>query len=653
MQSYLKRSSKMNRRHIRLFMTFGAVFLLLTACEFSASTANISDVILAKDEAGTQPATTFEPEETFYLVVDLANAPDDTMVKTSWYAVDVGTVAPPNTLIDEVSLTSGTGKLYFNLSPSGVWAPGTYKADVYLNDELNQTVDIQVSGDVISEVSTPVTTGELEMQDSLAVTNLQDVRNATIRIQAQGSFIDPEFGMMTNTAGQGSGFIIDESGIAVTNNHVVTGAAFLQVFVEGEQNPRNAKILGVSECSDLAVIDIDGDGFPYLGWREGPIDVGLDIYAAGFPFFGNEEYTLTRGIVSKAQVVGETNWASVDRVLEVDATINPGNSGGPLIDSDGYLVGVNYAGNDQTNQFFTISRDEAIPIIERLRAGENFNSIGVNGQAVTDGENINGIWVASVDSGSPADQAGIMPGDIITTMEGLVLATDGTMADYCDILRSHNPEDVLSIEVLRFNTEEVLEGQLNGRPLETSFSFAQAINEEVPSGDQSSSGGGEATYGNFVGVYDDAGAVYVEVPVEWSDVDGSFWTDSGTVIGSSLLASTSLDGFNNNYTTPGVQILASAGLAGMDMNELVDFFDFTGDCGYDGRYDYNDSIFDGVYDLYVDCAGQGSVIIVLGAEPADRSYAAVVVVQAVTDADLDALDNVLNTFNVVDVLPGQ
>jgi serine protease Do len=643
----------MNHRFSRLFIPFLVVLLLLTACEFSASTANISNVTLARDEAGTQPTASFEPDETFYLVVDLANAPDDTTVRTAWYAVDVGTVAAPNTLIDEISLTSGSGKLFFNLAPSGIWAPGIYKADVYLNDELNQTVDIRVSGEVVQEAATPQATEEPEMSETLAVTNLQDVRQATIRIQAQGSFIDPEFGEMLNTAGQGSGFIIDESGIAVTNNHVVTGAAFLQVYIEGERNPRNARILGVSECSDLAVIDIDGDGFPYLEWREGPIDVGLDIYAAGYPFFGNEEYTLTRGIVSKARVIGETNWASVDRVLEVDATINPGNSGGPLVDADGRLVGVNYAGNDQTSQFFTISRDEAIPIIEQLRAEENVNSIGVNGQAVTDGQSIFGIWVASVDSGSPADRAGVKPGDIITKMEGLVLATDGTMADYCDILRSRRPDDVVSIEVLRFATEEVLEGQLNGRALEPSFSFARAVSEDVQQDPGSEGGSGPVVYSDFVGIYDDAGAVYVEVPAQWSDVDGSFWTSEGSVIGSSLLASPSLDGFNSNYTTPGVQILASAGLGGMNMNELVDFFDFTGDCGYDGRYDYNDPIFTGVYDLYVDCAGQGSVIIVLGAEPADRSFAAVVVVQAVTDADLDALDNVLNTFNVVDTLPSQ
>ncbi|RIK19694.1 MAG: hypothetical protein DCC51_08560, partial [Anaerolineae bacterium] len=447
--------------------------LSLVACEFSASTANIKSATLARDPNGNQPTTTFEPSETFYLIADLANAPDDTTAKAVWYAVDVGSAAPPNTLIDEASVTSGSGTLTFNLSPDGQWAPGTYKVELYLNDELAQTLNITVNGEVAQAQAEPTAApaatqapaGESTGGGDLATT-LEGVRAATIRIQAEGSFLDPEFGQMTNAAGQGSGFIIDPSGIAVTNNHVVTGSAFLKVFVEGEDTPRNAKILGVSECSDLAVIDIEGDGFPALQWHEGDIPVGLDIYVGGFPFFGNEEFTLTRGIVSKARVNGETDWASVDNVIEIDATINPGNSGGPLVDSDGRVVGVNYASSSGTDQYFSISRDEALPVIEQLRAGKDVNSIGINGQAVSDGESIFGIWVSSVESGSPADKAGIEAGDILTTMEGLVLATDGTMSAYCDILRGHNMTDTMSIEVLRLADGTILAGQVNGDPLE-------------------------------------------------------------------------------------------------------------------------------------------------------------------------------------------
>ena len=127
-------------------------------------------------------------------------------------------------------------------------------------------------------------------------------------------------------AGSGSGFIIDPEGIAVTNNHVVTGAAALEVFVDGSDAPVNA-VLGVSECADLAVIDLDGGDYPFLDWYDGEIEPGLEVRAAGFPL-GDPEYTLTQGIVSKADADGESSWASVDSVIEHDASIQPGNSGG-------------------------------------------------------------------------------------------------------------------------------------------------------------------------------------------------------------------------------------------------------------------------------------------------------------------------------------
>ena len=304
------------------------------------------------------------------------------------------------------------------------------------------------------------------------VTALQDAKGAVIQIESQGTFVDPEFGLILNGAGRGSGFIIDPSGIAVTNNHVVTGAALLKVWVGGDTSKTyNAKVLGVSECSDLAVIDIDGDGFPYLEWYTGDTDVGMDIYVSGFPL-GDPEYTLTKGVISKAKADGETSWASVDSVTEYDANANPGNSGGPVLNPDGKVMGILYASNPSTDQSFGISQTIAKDVIGRLKTGEDLNSIGINGQAVgTDDGSLTGIWVSSVKSGSPADQAGILPGDILTAMENLVLATDGTMADYCDILRSHTPADTLNVEVLRWADGQVLAGQLNGRDLQVATVF--------------------------------------------------------------------------------------------------------------------------------------------------------------------------------------
>jgi serine protease Do len=480
--------------------------------------------------------------------------------------------------------------------------------------------------------------------ESKAVSTLQDVKNATVQIEAQGSFIDPEVGLQLNVAGRGSGFIIDESGIAVTNNHVVTGAAFLKVWVAGEAEPRNARVLGASECSDLAVIDIDGDGFPYLEWYDGPIVAGLDVFAAGYPL-GDPEFTLTRGIVSKEHASGETSWASVDYVIEHDATINPGNSGGPLVTEDGQVVGVNYASDPDFNQYFAIARDDAKNVIQALQSGQDFESIGVNGTAVNDGQGFSGIWVASVKSGSPADNAGVRGGDVLMTLEGLVLAADGTMADYCDVLRSHGPQDTLSIEVVRFDTQEVLAGQLNGRPLALSFSFAEQLDNQV---------GGSTTdtvsYTAFDQVTDDSEAMIMEVPQEWSERDGSPWQWGGSdeIIGASIVASSNVQDFYDTYSTPGVFFGASKTLTQRyTTTELLDDITFSGDCTYEGRFDYEDSIYTGVYDLYSDCGGVGSSVINLSAEPADKSFIMLLQVQVISDADLDALDNILNTFQVV------
>ena len=102
-----------------------------------------------------------------------------------------------------------------------------------------------------------------------------DVQPAVIQIVAHGTFRDPEIGSPT-APGSGSGFIISPDGLAVTNNHVVTGAATLEVFVGGDTDDELQRhVLGVSECNDLALIDIDGDDdLPYLDWYDGDINAG-------------------------------------------------------------------------------------------------------------------------------------------------------------------------------------------------------------------------------------------------------------------------------------------------------------------------------------------------------------------------------------------
>ncbi len=489
----------------------------------------------------------------------------------------------------------------------------------------------------------PMPTAEPQPEGPAPISQLEDVKRAVVQIEAQGSFVDPEFGRQANVAGRGSGFIIDPSGLAITNNHVATGAAFLKVWVGGESRARNARVVAVSECSDLAVIQIEGENFAYLEWYEGAATPGLEVYVAGFPL-GDPEYTLTRGIISKERADGNTDWASVDYVIEHDALLNRGNSGGPLVTKDGQVVGVNFAADFESRQSFAIGRAEVQRILEQLLAGKDVTSIGVNGQIVGDGD-IYGLWVASVESGSPADRAGIKGGDLILELEGLALGTDGTMSDYCNILRSHTPEDVLSVKVLRLATGEVLEGQINGRELTVTSTVEQQPEVIVPS-DQ------------FVTIRDDSDTLEMDVPSSWSDVRSDYWLASDySIIGPRLIAAPNADDFASSYTAPGVVFIASRMLieeytSDTFLDTYYEDIASSGVCSYAGRETYTDPFYTGMVDLYSGCGdGDGSEMVIVAAAPEDESFMVIVWVQFQGEEGWSALERILNSFWVPGDLP--
>ncbi len=133
----------MKRSTLSMIVVIAVLVLATLACSFSASTANIKNITLAKDEAGTQATTEFSPTDTFYCLVTLANAPSDTKIKAAWTAVKVEGEAE-NTAIDQSELTMGDGTATFNLKNNGAWPVGSYKVDLYLNDKLTKTVEFSV-----------------------------------------------------------------------------------------------------------------------------------------------------------------------------------------------------------------------------------------------------------------------------------------------------------------------------------------------------------------------------------------------------------------------------------------------------------------------------------------------------------------------------
>ena len=133
----------MSRKRTTLLLTAAVLILASLACSFSASTANIKDAYLTADPESGQPTEVFTTHETFYLVVDLANAPDDTVLKATWIAVEVEDVEP-EFVIEEVEITTGLPIVTFDLANEVYWPTGNFRVDLYLDGELDQSLDFEV-----------------------------------------------------------------------------------------------------------------------------------------------------------------------------------------------------------------------------------------------------------------------------------------------------------------------------------------------------------------------------------------------------------------------------------------------------------------------------------------------------------------------------
>jgi serine protease Do len=164
-------------------------------------------------------------------------------------------------------------------------------------------------------------------------------------------------------------------------------------------------------------------------------------------------------------------------------------------------------------------------------------------------------------------------------------------------------------------------------------------------------------YESYVLVTDEYKAIQVEIPEAWSEVDGSPWMDGEDVIGASIWGSPDLQGFADTWDVPGVMFDVSDDLARLGgYVQLLDYYreDYLEACKLDQRYDYEDTAFRGKYDLYKNCGGPGGPTqILLTAVPKDNSnaYLIRVGVTIISDADWEAVDHIMATFDVIDTLP--
>ncbi len=291
------------------------------------------------------------------------------------------------------------------------------------------------------------------------------------------------FGNTTMTElGSGSGFIIDPSGLIVTNEHVISNAREIYVNLSSGAQIK-AQVVGEDEWSDLAVLKIDlndlpeeSRDLPYITFgNSGEIRVGQTVIAIGNPLGMEFARTVTAGIVSAVDRivnVGDRQYS----LVQTDAAINSGNSGGPLLNLAGDVIGINQvkiASAGIEGLGFAIPSDQAKPIIEQLiEYGEVIRPyLGIKGLPMNTRYAIylnssvdRGIYVDEVIVDSPAYKSGLQHNDIIVSINDQNLVT---FTDLQRILYRHSSGDTIELEVYRIEDDEflTLEVKLETQPL--------------------------------------------------------------------------------------------------------------------------------------------------------------------------------------------
>lgn len=270
--------------------------------------------------------------------------------------------------------------------------------------------------------------------------------------------------------GTGSGVIISPDGYIVTNNHVVAKATQLMVTLNNNKT-YEASVVGTDPITDIALLKIEPDDpLPYLAFGDSDgVRIGEWVLAVGNPF--NLTSTVTAGIVSaKARNLGRNQ-----SFIQTDAAVNPGNSGGALVNTNGELVGINTAITSQTGSYigysFAVPSNIARKVVQDLlEYGDVIKGVIGIQTVLPDSEyarkngldQIEGVYVESVEEDSGAQQAGLRPGDIIKQIDDIQIRK---FADLTGYIASKSPGDVVEVRLER--SGELLELPVEVRQRQT------------------------------------------------------------------------------------------------------------------------------------------------------------------------------------------
>ena len=313
-----------------------------------------------------------------------------------------------------------------------VWGVGNHSGETSVN----------VSGRTVSQVSLKTVDGQTEMSDAeIYAANV----NSVVSINVTGTSGYNFFGQPVQSASSGSGFVLTSDGYIVTNYHVVKDAQTVKVTMySGDEY--DAQYVGGDEDYDIAVIKIEATGLPAvtLGNSE-ELNVGDHVLAIGNPL-GELTFSMSGGMVSSVNRTINVDGTPFN-MIQTDASINPGNSGGPLLNSYGEVVGIVSAkyssygtsGESVEGLGFAIPINDVISMIQDIMTNgyvSNKAYLGATVGTLTAQmaqqyryDISEGAFVYSVEDGSPAAQAGLQLGDVITAIDGTEIASmDDLMA---------------------------------------------------------------------------------------------------------------------------------------------------------------------------------------------------------------------------------
>jgi S1-C subfamily serine protease len=258
-------------------------------------------------------------------------------------------------------------------------------------------------------------------------------------------------------SGAGTGIVISADGEVVTNAHVVNGATNIKVTLPNNGGSHDASIVGIDTSKDLAVIKISGVSnlTPATFANSDTVQVGDSVIAVGNALGYGGSPTVTEGIVSAKDRSLRDSTDNLSGLLQTDAAINPGNSGGPLVDANGDVIGINVAvatgssTEPAQNIGFSIPSNTVVADLPSLKAGKNSSgntsqSSTFLGVEVTDANN--GAGIVAVQPGSPADDAGLRPGDVVTKFNDTTISNG---SDLQRAVRAEKPNTTVTLTIVR------------------------------------------------------------------------------------------------------------------------------------------------------------------------------------------------------------